>query len=163
MSKIDDNGLEENKKSYIKYGGNLPGGKGHFLTSEPLTDDEIEEILKHGEEVKKENDMILKSSYGHNFVNVENLEKKKSHSSQFIWSPFVAYYGIDPENEQYLKKQVVSIHHVEGNIHECTPDSVHYRGTTHWYDGFAFEIKKEIRNSYSLEDLNKEKDVTTIN
>ena len=38
---------------YIKYGGNLPGGKGHFLTSEPLADDEIEEILKHGEEVKK--------------------------------------------------------------------------------------------------------------
>lgn len=145
--------MEIKKKSFFKYGGRIPGLPGMPM-GEPLDDETIDSILKHGQEVRAENMKLLKRSYGHNFANVTELGKQ-THKCMFIWEPFTSYDGVDPENENLLKRQVVTTRYEEGSARDCVPDTTYYIGTTHWYDEFGFEIRREVITTYSLEELSQ--------
>lgn len=149
------------KKSFSKYGGRIPGLPGMPM-GEPLDDETIDSILKHGQEVRDENMKLLKISYGHNFANIIELEKQ-THRCMFVWQPFTSYDGVDPENENLLKRQVVTTRYEEGSARDCVPDTTYYIGTTYWYDEFGSEIRREVITAFSLEELSQLKgDKTTI-
>ena len=121
---------------------------------EPLDDETIDGILKHGQKVRAENMKLLKRSYGHNFANITELEKQ-THKCMFVWEPFTSYEGVDPENEKLLKRQVVTTRYEAGSARDCVTDTTYYIGTTYWYDEFGLEIRREKIVAYSLEELSQ--------
>lgn len=118
--------------------------------------DEIENDINNAfAEAKKDGELRKKKSYGYNFENVSELTKNLTNF--FNWSPFISYDGIDPDNNNLLKRQIVEKKYEEESLESYTPARTYYRGITRWFDGFGFEIRREIRESDSLENLKNAK------
>lgn len=135
---------------YQKYHGTIPGLPGGCFNA-GLTDDVIDKLLESRKNDIDKHKEIAKKCYGNDFENVDEIE-----SSPIDWSPFTSYLGVDPENEELLKKQVVEVEYDDGDDINFSYPSTTYIGITSWYDGFGYEIKRATIKTSSLEKLKEE-------